>query len=152
MQQNIDLIDLLVALNAAGARYLLVGAYAFALHGRPRATKDADIFVGAEPENASKVWNALVSFGAPLDDLRADDLATPGTFFIMGRPPNQIDIITSIDGVTFDKAWENRIELSYGGTNTYYIGRADLIANKKAAARPQDLADVAFLEDAASRD
>jgi hypothetical protein len=146
MQQNIDLIDLLTALNAASAEYLIVGAYAFAFHARPRATKDSDIFVGSDPENARKVWSALVAFGAPLSELRCEDLASPGTFYIMGRPPNQIDIITSIDGVSFAQAWANRVTSSYGGVSAHYIGRADLIANKKAAARPQDLADVAYLE------
>lgn len=146
MQQNSDLIDLLGALNAAGAEYLIVGAYAFAFHGRPRATKDVDIFVGSNRDNARKVWDALASFGAPLAALRPEDLASAGTFFIMGRPPNQIDIITSIDGVTFEQAWASRISSTYGGIATYYIGRSDLIANKKAVARPQDLADVAYLE------
>jgi hypothetical protein len=146
MDRNIDLIDLLVALNAAEAEFLIIGAYAFAFHGRARATKDSDVFIGSDPENARKVWNALVAFGAPLDELRESDLASPGTFFIMGRPPNQIDIITSIDGVSFTQAWEGRVESTYGGVPVAYIGRAELIANKKAAGRPQDLADVAYLE------
>jgi len=94
MEQNSDLIELLGALNASGAKFLFVGAYAFAYHGRPRATKDSDIFIGSDPQNARKVWKALVAFGAPLADLREDDL----------------------------------------------------IANKRAVARPQDLADVAYLE------
>lgn len=146
MEQNSDLIELLGALNASGAKFLFVGAYAFAYHGRPRATKDSDIFIGSDPQNARKVWKALVSFGAPLAELRESDLAAPGTFFIMGRPPNQIDIITSIDGVPFEQAWENRVESMYGGVKVSYISKDDLIANKKAAARPQDLADVAYLE------
>jgi hypothetical protein len=146
MQQNIDLIDLLAALNAAGARYLLVGAYAFAFHGRPRATKDSDIFIDNTPENARRVWNALLAFGAPLSDLREDDLSAVDTFFIMGRPPNQIDIITTIEGVSFAEAWPNRVESTYGDVAVSYIGRADLITNKKAAGRPQDLADVDYLE------
>jgi hypothetical protein len=146
MQQNTDLIDLLNALNAEGARYLVIGAYAFAFHGRPRATDDVDVFVGSDPENAKKVWKALISFGAPLAELQSSDLSSPGTFYIMGRPPNQIDIITSIDGVTFEQAWATRVASTYGGVPVCYIGRAELIANKKAAARPQDLADVAYLE------
>ena len=146
MQQNIDLIDLLDALNAAGAKYLLIGSYALAFHGRPRATKDADIFVGSDPENAERVWNALVAFGAPLDELQPSDLSSPGTFYIMGRPPNQIDIITAIDGVTFDQAWDTRNISSYGQVPVSYIGRAELIANKRAAGRLQDLADVEYLE------
>jgi len=146
MHRNRDLIDLLAALNAAGAEYLIVGAYALALHGKARATKDVDVFVGSDPANAEKVWNALRSFGAPLQELRVEDLATPGTFFIMGRPPNQIDVITQIDGVPFEQAWSNRVTATYGDQPAYFIGRDDLIANKKAAGRPQDLADVAYLE------
>jgi hypothetical protein len=146
MQHNSDLTDLLHALNAEGAEYLIVGAYAFAFHGRPRATKDVDIFVGSDPANAQKVWNALRAFGAPLDDLRLTDLASPGTFFIMGRPPNQIDIITSIDGVTFERAWEGRVPSTYGDIPVCYIGKTEFVANKLAVARPQDIADVAYLE------
>ena len=146
MQPNTDLIDLLVAFNAAEAEYLLVGAYAFAFHARPRATKDVDIFVGSDRENAKKIWQALAEFGAPLADLSVEDLSTPGTFYIMGRPPNQIDVITAIDGVTFERAWKTRVPSTYFGVPVCYIGKAELIANKKAAARPQDLADVAYLE------
>jgi hypothetical protein len=146
MQQNSDLIDLLGALNAAGAKYLIVGAYALAFHGRPRATKDTDIFIGADTENGRKVFQALRAFGAPLASLTESDLASPDTFFIMGRPPNQIDIITSIDGITFDEAWKNRIESTYAGVSVAYIAKNDLITNKRASARPQDLADVSHLE------
>jgi hypothetical protein len=146
MQQNIDLIELLAALNAEGARYLIIGAYAFAFHGRPRATKDADIFISSDVENAQKVWRTLVAFGAPLENLKPSDLTSPGTIFSMGRPPNQIDIFTEIDGVTFEQAWSTRVPSSHAGVPVSYIGRAALIENKKAAGRPQDLADVAYLE------
>ncbi|MGH7727829.1 MAG: DUF6036 family nucleotidyltransferase [Vulcanimicrobiaceae bacterium] len=146
MQPNSDLIDLLRALNDEGAEYLIVGGYAFAAHGRVRSTKDADIFVGTDPGNAAKVWRALVAFGAPLRDVGVEDFATPDILFIMGRPPNQIDVITTIDGVSFETAWQNRYPSTYGGLAVHYIGRDDLIANKKAAGRPQDLLDVAYLE------
>ncbi|HEY5340298.1 MAG TPA: hypothetical protein VIK27_04660 [Candidatus Aquilonibacter sp.] len=88
----------------------------------------------------------MIAFGAPLADLRVDDLASSGTFFITGRAPNQIDIITSIDGVSFEDAWETRVETTYGGRPIAYINRSNLIRNKTAAARPQDLADIAYLE------
>lgn len=145
MEANSDLIDLLRALNDAGAEYLIVGGYAFAVHGRVRATKDADIFVGTNEENASKVYRALKAFGAPLTNLRVDDLMEPETFFIMGRAPNQIDIITTIDGVSFEEAWPNRLSGTLAGVSVNYIGRADLIRNKEAAGRPQDRSDVAYL-------
>lgn len=146
MQRNIDLIDLLRALNDAAAEFLIIGAYALAFHGRPRFTKDVDIFVGSHPENARKIWQALLAFGAPMTELRLEDLIQPGLFYIMGRPPNQIDIITSIDGLAFDEAWATRVPSMYGGVPVHYIGKKELIANKKAAARPQDIADVAYLE------
>ena len=149
MHQNTDLIELLAALNAEGSDYLIVGAYAFAFHGRVRATTDIDLFVGSSPENADKVWRALGAFGAPLDELQPEDLRTPGVFYVMGRPPNQIDVITSIDGVTFEQAWATRVASTYHGVPVNYIGRSELIANKKAAGRPQDLADVAYLESSA---
>jgi hypothetical protein len=145
MDLNSDLIDLLRALNAEGAKFLIVGGYAFAVHGKLRATKDADIFIGTDPENAQRVWNALRAFGAPLEELQVQDLTVPKTFFIMGRAPNQIDIITTIDGVTFDHAWDNRVAATYGGIEVSYIGKADLIANKEAAGRPQDRVDVEYL-------
>lgn len=146
MQQNSDLIELLRALNAEGAEYLIVGAYAFAFHGRARATSDVDLFVGSNAENARKVWRALISFGAPLDELQITDLQKPDVFYVMGRPPNQIDVITSIDGVTFEQVWANRVPSTYAGVPVNYIAKAELIANKKAAGRPQDIADVAYLE------
>lgn len=145
MNQNSDLIDLLRALNEESAKYLIVGGYAFALHGRLRATKDFDLFVGTDRRNAEKIWRALERFGAPLAELKLDDLTVPETFFIMGRAPNQIDIITTIDGVSFDRAWQNRVDSDFGGLQVHFIGRADLIANKEAAGRPQDLLDVEYL-------
>jgi len=145
MDLNSDLIDLLRALNAERAKYLIVGGYAFAVHGKLRATKDADIFIGTNPENAQRVWKALSSFGAPLEELQVQALTVPKTFFIMGRAPNQIDIITTIDGVTFESAWKNRFATTYGGVEVNYIGKADLIANKESAGRPQDRVDVEYL-------
>ncbi|MEO6990845.1 MAG: DUF6036 family nucleotidyltransferase [Candidatus Baltobacteraceae bacterium] len=139
------MIDLLRALNDERANYLIVGGYAFAVHGRVRATKDVDIFIGTDPGNVAKVWRALGAFGAPLEDLSVDDLCVPDTFYIMGRPPNQIDIITTIDGISFETAWPNRVEATYAGVPVSYIGREDLIKNKKAADRPQDRLDLEYL-------
>ena len=146
MQPNTDLTELLVALNEERARYLIVGGYAFAFHGRPRATKDVDLFIGWDPENAKRVWRALVAFGAPLAELTEADLATPDVIFSMGRAPYRIDIRTSIDGITFTQAWEGRVADVYAGIAVWYIAKPDLIANKRAVARLQDLADVEYLE------
>jgi hypothetical protein len=143
---NADFLDLLTGLNAAEARFLVVGGYAVGVHGRPRATKDLDVWIEASAENARRVMQALRDFGAPLGDLAEGDLATLGTGFKMGEPPSRIDILTQIEGVLFEDAWPRRIETSFGSVKCAVIGRADLLANKRAARRPQDLADVAALE------
>ena len=147
MEVNSDLTDLLRELNAENAEYLIVGGYAVALHGYLRATKDVDLFVGTDAQNAQRVWNALAKFGAPLDELSPSDLSKPDVFFIIGYPPNRIDVITTIDGISFEQAWKNRIETTYGDERAWFIGKADLISNKTASGRPQDIADVASLKE-----
>jgi hypothetical protein len=143
---NPDFLDLLTALNAADARFLVVGGYAVGVHGRPRATKDLDVWIEASVDNARRVMQALRDFGAPLGDLVESDFETPGTGFKMGEPPSRIDILTQIQGVRFEDAWPRRLETSFGSVRCGVIGRSDLITNKRAAGRPQDLADVAGLE------
>ena len=150
MPVNSDFRDLFAALNAAGARYLLVGGYAVAFHAEPRFTKDLDVWTEPEAENARRVLDALRAFGAPLQELSASDLAQPGIVFQIGVPPNRIDVVTSIDGVAFDAAWPDRVETSYGDQPMFVIGRACLIRNKRAAGRPQDLIDVVALERSSS--
>jgi len=143
---NRDFADMLSALSDAGADYLVVGAYALAAHGRPRATGDLDIWVRPTAANAEKVWAALARFGAPLFALRKEDLETPGMVFQIGVEPLRIDILTAIDGVEFEGAWERRLILEIDGQTVPLLGKEDLIRNKLAAGRPQDLADVAALE------
>ena len=144
---NDDFLDLLSELSAVDARFLIVGAYAVGIHGRPRATKDLDIWVDPTPDNAQKVMEALLRFGAPLHGLTEQELATPGLGFMMGIPPHRIDLLTRIIPLRFDEAWSRRIEADVGrGLRCPFIGLDDLIINKKAAGREQDLADVAALE------
>jgi hypothetical protein len=143
---NADFLDLLTALCAADARFLVVGAYAVGVHGRPRATKDLDVWIEASPENARKVLRALREFGAPLGDLTEQDFEHPGTGFKMGEPPARIDILTQIEGVRFEDAWPRRLGTTFGSVKCAVIGRDDLLINKRAAGRPQDLADVDALE------
>ena len=146
-----DFDEMLRELSEVGAEYLIVGAYAVGAHVRARATKDLDIWVRPSPENARRVWHALLKFGAPLEELTIEDLAIPGTIFQMGRPPHRIDIITSIRGVEFETAWQNRVVAPYG-TGTYFVlGRNELILNKKAVGRPQDLIDLDLLRKYPSR-
>lgn len=142
---NRDFVEMLSALSAAGARFLIVGAHALAAHGVPRATGDLDIWVQATPANAARVLGALHQFGAPLFDLTADDLCAKDTVFQIGLPPSRIDILTGISGVVFDEAWDRRMEIPIGDLMVGTIGRADFIANKKATGRPKDLLDLELL-------
>jgi hypothetical protein len=143
---NPDFRDLFAALNAAGARYLLVGGYAVAFHAQPRFTKDLDVWTEPEPSNAPLVYEALRRFGAPLGELTTADLSRAGTIFQIGVPPNRIDIVTSIDGVSFGEAWPDRAQTTYGAEPVPVIGRRHLVQNKRASGRPQDLLDLKILE------
>jgi hypothetical protein len=129
-----------------------VGAYAVSIHAQPRATKDLDILVKADSENARVVFAALAQFGAPLQGLTAADFAEEGPFFRMGHEPVGVDILTSISGVEFDSAWHRRVEHivdAASGLKANFISREDLIAAKLASGRPQDLADVDAIQKAA---
>ncbi|HPF36778.1 MAG TPA: nucleotidyltransferase [Candidatus Krumholzibacteria bacterium] len=143
---NRDFSDLLAAFNEHGVEYLVVGAHALAAHGHVRATKDLDIWVRPSLENAGKVLAALAEFGAPLHDLDDEDLSTPGTIFQIGVPPVRIDVITEIDGVLFESAWPDRVDVRLGEITVPVLSRHHLITNKKASGRLQDLADVERLE------
>ena len=143
---NPDFQDMLSALSAQNAEFLIVGAYALAAYGHPRATGDMDIWIRSTPQNAQRVYLALANFGAPLQDLTTDDLQTPDTVFQVGVAPRRIDILTSIDGVQFDEAWPQRHKVTLGAADIFVLSRTHLIQNKKAAGRPKDQADVAALE------
>ena len=146
MDFNQDFRDMLVALNDAEVDYLVVGAYAVAAHGFPRATGDLDIWVRANPESAENLLNALTVFGAPMHEVSAADFSSPSIVFQIGVPPGRIDILTDVSGVNFDAAWANRMTVEIDGVELSIIGRSDLIANKRATGRPKDIADLAFLE------
>ena len=139
-----DYKDLLCAFNAHGVRYLIVGGYAVIFHAQPRFTKDIDIFIQADPENAQAVYSALASFGAPLDGIRPEEFSQRGTFFRFGRDPRGFDILPDLPGIEFEAAWERRVESVIdlaSGLKASFISAPDLIASKMAAGRPQDLAD-----------
>lgn len=143
---NEDYKDMLQSLLEENVRFLLVGAYAVAVYGYPRATKDIDIFVRAAPENASSLMRALARFGAPLSEVSESDFATEGIVFQIGSSPRRIDILTRISGVEFERAYANRKTLSVAGIEVPVISLEDLIANKRASGRTQDLADLEKLE------
>lgn len=141
---NEDYRDILAALIAEQARFLVVGAHALAVHGYPRATVDIDIWIEPTPENADRVWRALAVFGAPLQDLDVtkNDLTRADVVAQFGLPPNRIDILTGVSGLTFDGAWINRLEAPIEGVRVPVIGLNDLVANKQASGRDKDRADV----------
>jgi hypothetical protein len=146
MATNPDFKDLLSALSDEGAEFLIVGAHAVMLYTAPRYTKDLDIWVRPTSENAERVYRALRVFGAPLHELTPGDLAVPGTIFQIGIAPNRIDILTSLEAVTFEEAWERRASSTYGGVPIALLSAEDLLKNKRAVGRPQDLVDVDRLE------
>lgn len=133
--------ELLSTFNEHGVKYLIVGAFAVMIYSEPRWTKDLDIWVEPSPENAEKVFAALREFGAPLNNLSPKDFAEEG-FYQMGRPPGRIDVMMSLEGINFAMAWENRKSDEFRGVAVHFIGKDDLIRNKKLAGRYQDLADV----------
>ena len=144
-----DFKELLSEFNAHDVKYLIVGGYAVSFHGHPRATKDLDILISPDPENALAVYAALAKFGAPVESLKAEDLTEPDSFFRMGTPPVMVDILPRISGIDFDDAWQHRVNFEVDDTLTVsLISRDDLLVAKIAAGRPQDLADVADLREA----
>ena len=140
---NPDFRDMLSTLSEANADFLVVGAYALAAHGFPRATGDLDIWIRPTPENAQRVWQALVKFGAPLSQLAVQDLHSPDIVYQIGVAPRRIDILTSISGIDFEEAWKNRKTIAHEGIQFAILCRGDLIANNRACGRPKDLADIA---------
>lgn len=142
-----DFLDLLRALSGADVRFLVVGAYAVGVHGRPRATKDLDVWVEASADNAPKVISGLIEFGAPLMGLTEADLRVPGVGLQIGVEPGRIDVLTAVSGVQFEQAWPRRVQANFAeDLRCNVIGLNELLQNKRAAGRPQDLADVAALE------
>ena len=145
---NDDFLDLLRALIEAGVEFVVVGAHALAAHGHPRATGDLDVLVRPTPDNAARVIDALLQFGAPLDahGVSRADFEAPGNVYQVGLPPRRIDLLTSISGVSFDEAAASRILVTLGGMKLPILGRAALIKNKRATGRPKDIVDADDLE------
>ncbi len=148
MKLPADFRDVLVCLTDAEAEFMVIGGYAVAHHGHVRATKDIDVFVRPTQENAARVMRALETFGAPLSalDIHASDFATPGKVIQLGMPPLRIDILTAATALEFEDASQTTGRLDVDGRSIPVIGLDALLKNKRAAGRPQDLADVASLE------
>ena len=143
---NPDFRDLFSAFADSGVRYLVVGAYAVTHYTAPRFTKDLDVWVDPDPENAARVWSALARYGAPLSGVSPGDFTKPRMVFQIGVTTTRIDILTSVEALEFGPCWKRRDPGKYGGLDVPYLSRVDLIRNKRAVARPQDLLDVARLQ------
>jgi len=143
---NQDYKEMLQCLLEENVKFLLIGAYALGAHGFPRATKDIDFFVWATPENAANLMKALTKFGAPMHEVSESDFSSEGIVFQIGNSPRRIDITTRIDGITFEQAYANRKHIVVENVEVPVISLDDLITNKRASGRTQDLADIERLE------
>ena len=141
-----DFIEFIECCDRREVRFLIVGGYALAAHGHPRATKDLDVWVLIDPTNAERLVQALDDFGMGSLGLTPADFLEPEIVVQLGYAPIRIDLLTSISGVTFDQCWPNRIVINVGNVETGFISVDDLITNKRAAGRPQDLVDADTLE------
>jgi len=142
---NSDFSDLLKLFNANNVEYMVIGGYALIQYAEPRYTKDLDLWISTDPENASAVYRALQQFNAPLDGLTQSDFSEDGFFYQMGVPPVRVDILMGIPGVEFREAWERRETVWFDDLPVFFISRQDLITAKHASGRPQDLIDADLL-------
>ena len=141
-----DWIELCELFDAHGVEYLLVGGQAVIAHGYPRLTKDLDLWVNPTAENGARVLRALEAFGTPLANFAPERFEDPATMLSIGSDPFRVDILTGLPGVEFDSAWSRRESVELESAKLPLICKADLIANKKAVGRLQDLADAEALE------
>jgi hypothetical protein len=140
-----DFREFIELLNAAEVRYLVVGGYAVAVHGYPRYTKDLDIWIEGSPNNADKVTQALHQFGFGALDIRTEDLIEKDQVIQLGYPPNRIDLLTSLEGVSFNDCYGARTTVRIEGVEIAFIDIENLKKNKAATGRAQDLADLEHL-------
>ena len=146
-----DLREFVELLNSLGVEYLIVGGHAVAYHGHPRFTGDIDFLVRPSAENADRVVAALDAFGFANLGLTQSDFMRRGSVVQLGRPPNRIDLLTLISGVDFEEAWAASVAGELDGLPVRFIGFDNLLKNKQAAGRDQDLADVKKLRAIAAK-
>lgn len=142
-----DLREFIELLNSKGVEYVIVGAHALALHGHPRYTGDLDVFLRVSPENSKKIVDALTSFGFRDLDISEHDFLVDDNVIQLGVPPNRIDLLMSLTGISFEEVWKDRASAKFGTVPISVISREHLIVNKRAVGRPQDLADIALLSE-----
>lgn len=140
-----DYEELLKLFNKNKVKYCIVGAFALAFHAIPRYTKDMDIFIEASEKNAKGILKALNEFGFGVLNLSMSDFSAKGRTIQLGYEPVRIDILTLIDGCTFEEVWKNKKTGRYGKEKIYFIGLDDMIRNKKVSKRKQDKADLEIL-------
>jgi hypothetical protein len=140
--------ELLKSFEKHKVRYLVVGGYAVMKYSEPRFTKDLDVFIATDRENAEGVYAALKEFGAPLQNLAPEDFEQKEYFYQMGIPPLRVDIMMSIPGIEFEEAWKNRVAVDLNDIGMFFISRSDLIRSKEASGRPQDILDAENLRKA----
>jgi hypothetical protein len=146
VQLDKDLRELLALFRSHGVEFLVVGGHAVAFHGSPRLTEDLDLFVRPVIENGQRIVDALRDFGFGSLEITAQDFTAEDRMIQLGRSPNRIDLITRLYGVDFSTAWDRRVSAELGGVAVWILARGDLIANKRATGRAQDLADAEALE------
>jgi predicted nucleotidyltransferase len=143
---NPDFKDILSCLKDERVEFIIVGAYALAAHGFPRSTGDIDIWVRNNSENAQKIMRALVAFGAPVSHLSEEDFTAPDVIVQLGVEPCRIDLLTGIDGIRFDEAWQNKVSITIDDLKIYILSKEDLLRNKLATGRDKDQGDIVWLE------
>jgi hypothetical protein len=141
-----DFKEFIELLNKNSVRYLIVGGYAFSFHAEPRFTKDIDFFVESSEGNAERLLNVLAGFGFKNIGLEKNDFIKSENIIQLGVPPVRIDLMTSVTGLDFAAAWENRVTGNYGDIPAFFISKSDLIRNKMAVGRKQDLSDIDRLQ------
>ncbi len=137
-----DFKEFVELLNKNDVLYLIVGGYAVGIHGHPRYTGDLDIWLLPEKENAKRVMNVINKFGFGSLNIKEEDFLKEGWIIQLGYPPLRIDLLTSIDGVEFEECFVNKKLVELDGLSINFIGYQDLIKNKKASGRHQDLGDI----------
>jgi hypothetical protein len=142
-----DFKEFLQLLNSRKIKYLIVGGYAVGFHGYPRATGDLDVWVAVNERNALKLVEVLKAFGFNLPELKKDLFLEREKVIRMGIPPMRLEILTSIDGVLFNSCYKDRVIADLGELQVNFISKEDLLINKRASGRPQDLVDFDKLKD-----
>lgn len=141
-----DLREFIHLLNTKNVRYVIVGAWALAFHGRPRYTGDLDVFVARDPANADRLMSVIDAFGFGQTGIEREDFLQEDYVIQLGQAPNRLDLLTGISGLTFEEAWQERESGNLSGIDVNFISREHLIRNKQAAGRDKDLGDVKLLE------